>query len=62
MTESAGQTDFVIFLKLIRELRLQSDELAPNLRRDEHLQREQIQTLVYLVVNRARDTGKEEFI
>lgn len=39
-TKSAGQTDFMIFLKLIRQLRLPSNELAPDLRRDRHLQRE----------------------
>lgn len=51
----------MIFLKLIRKLRLQSNELAPNLRRDENLQREreQIRTLVYLAANGARDTGKK---
>lgn len=38
----------MIFLKLIRELRLQSNELAQNLRRDEYLQRGEIQALAYL--------------
>lgn len=32
-TKSAGQTDFTIFLKFIRELRLPSSGLATDLRR-----------------------------